>query len=374
MFSVTVRDHMMVAHSFRGEVFGPAQRLHGATFVVDATFRRAELDADGIVVDIGRATEAAARRAGRPELPQPRRRAGVRRDATPPPRCWPSSSPTGWPTGSHAGALGERRARARRDRGRPCTSRTSRGRATSGRCDAPARARRRRPAGIDDPRRPSGGNVYDRRVCAGLRDARLGRARARGRRRLAATRRRGARRRWPRRCAALPDGAVVLVDGLVGVGRARRCSCRQAGRLRLVVLVHMPLGVARRRADPRRERAVLSAAAAVVDDQPLDRAAGWSTRYGLAADRVHVAAPGCRPRRARPRARAAGGAAALRRARSRRPRATTCCSRRWPRSPTWPGAAPASGALDLRPGVRRPAARAGATRRHRRPGAASPAR
>ncbi|MDM4719234.1 6-carboxytetrahydropterin synthase [Micromonospora sp. WMMA1363] len=57
MFSVTVRDHMMVAHSFRGEVFGPAQRLHGATFVVDATFRRPDLDSDGIVVDIGRATE-----------------------------------------------------------------------------------------------------------------------------------------------------------------------------------------------------------------------------------------------------------------------------------------------------------------------------
>ncbi|MDG4781794.1 6-carboxytetrahydropterin synthase [Micromonospora sp. WMMD961] len=57
MFSVTVRDHIMIAHSFRGEVFGPAQRLHGATFVVDATFRRPELDADGIVVDIGLATE-----------------------------------------------------------------------------------------------------------------------------------------------------------------------------------------------------------------------------------------------------------------------------------------------------------------------------
>jgi 6-pyruvoyl-tetrahydropterin synthase len=57
MFSVTVRDHMMVAHSFRGDVFGPAQRLHGATFVVDATFRRASLDADGIVVDIARATQ-----------------------------------------------------------------------------------------------------------------------------------------------------------------------------------------------------------------------------------------------------------------------------------------------------------------------------
>ncbi|MFI0452007.1 6-pyruvoyl trahydropterin synthase family protein [Actinomadura sp. 6N118] len=56
MFSITVRDHVMIAHSFRGEVFGPAQRLHGATFVVDATFRRAELDADNIVVDIGLAT------------------------------------------------------------------------------------------------------------------------------------------------------------------------------------------------------------------------------------------------------------------------------------------------------------------------------
>jgi 6-pyruvoyl-tetrahydropterin synthase len=57
MFSVTVRDHMMVAHSLQGDVFGPAQRLHGATFVVDATFRRPDLDDDGIVVDIGRATQ-----------------------------------------------------------------------------------------------------------------------------------------------------------------------------------------------------------------------------------------------------------------------------------------------------------------------------
>jgi 6-pyruvoyl-tetrahydropterin synthase len=57
MFSVTVRDHMMIAHSFRGEVFGPAQRLHGATYVVDATFKRTALDADNLVVDIGRAAE-----------------------------------------------------------------------------------------------------------------------------------------------------------------------------------------------------------------------------------------------------------------------------------------------------------------------------
>lgn len=61
MFSVTVRDHVMIAHSFRGDVFGPAQRLHGATYVIDVEFRRAALDADGIVVDIGRAGDALRR-------------------------------------------------------------------------------------------------------------------------------------------------------------------------------------------------------------------------------------------------------------------------------------------------------------------------
>jgi len=55
VYSLNVRDHFMIAHSFQGEAFGPAQRLHGATYVVDATFRRASLDADGLVVDIGRA-------------------------------------------------------------------------------------------------------------------------------------------------------------------------------------------------------------------------------------------------------------------------------------------------------------------------------
>ena len=58
MFSVTIRDHFMIAHSFSGEVFGPARQLHGATYVVDVEFRRAALDADGIVVDIGCATHA----------------------------------------------------------------------------------------------------------------------------------------------------------------------------------------------------------------------------------------------------------------------------------------------------------------------------
>jgi 6-pyruvoyltetrahydropterin/6-carboxytetrahydropterin synthase len=58
MYTVCVRDHVMIAHSFRGELFGPAQRLHGATYVIDVEFRRATLDATGVVVDIGRAADA----------------------------------------------------------------------------------------------------------------------------------------------------------------------------------------------------------------------------------------------------------------------------------------------------------------------------
>lgn len=57
MYKLNVRDHFMIAHSFRGEAFGPAQRLHGATYVVDATFKRPELDSDGLVVDIALAGE-----------------------------------------------------------------------------------------------------------------------------------------------------------------------------------------------------------------------------------------------------------------------------------------------------------------------------
>jgi 6-pyruvoyl-tetrahydropterin synthase len=61
MYSVTVRDHVMIAHSLTGQVFGPAQRLHGATYVVDVELKRRDLDADGIVADIGRAGEALRR-------------------------------------------------------------------------------------------------------------------------------------------------------------------------------------------------------------------------------------------------------------------------------------------------------------------------
>ena len=78
MYSVSVRDHFMIAHSFKGEIFGPAQNLHGATYVVDVEFQRVELDDDGIVVDIGARAAGAARRARGAQLPQPRRRSGVR--------------------------------------------------------------------------------------------------------------------------------------------------------------------------------------------------------------------------------------------------------------------------------------------------------
>jgi 6-pyruvoyltetrahydropterin/6-carboxytetrahydropterin synthase len=61
MYSLNVRDHIMIAHSFRGEIFGPAQRLHGATYVVDLAFRREELDDDGLVVDIGLAAQVLKR-------------------------------------------------------------------------------------------------------------------------------------------------------------------------------------------------------------------------------------------------------------------------------------------------------------------------
>ena len=172
MFSVTVRDHMMIAHSFRGEVFGPAQRLHGATFVVDATFRRAELDADNIVVDIGAAAAGAGRGPRRAELPQPRRRAGLRRDEHDDRGARPGDRRPARRAG-HAGAS------ARAPAGWPgspsrCTSRTSPGPATSGPCErggtgaAVSGCTSSCPNDIDDPATPSGGNIYDRRVCRGL--------------------------------------------------------------------------------------------------------------------------------------------------------------------------------------------------------------
>ena len=237
MFSVTVRDHVMIAHSLRGEVFGPAQRLHGATYVVDATFRRADLDADGIVVDIGRRPRSCA-------------------------RCWPSST-TATSTRSRrfagqntstevlarvvADRLAERDARAARSATPParstgwssrCTSRTSPGRATSGRCDGGARrgaGRHRRPGAAERAATPTTAGSAPGSPALGW-----------------SVREHAVPGSWPRPAAAacaalagvverLPDGAVVLLDGLVA-STAPDVLVPHARRLRLVALVHMPLG------------------------------------------------------------------------------------------------------------------------------------
>src|SRR5215208_2090506 len=198
---------MMIAHSLRGEVFGPAQRLHGATYVVDATFRRANLDADGIVVDIGRAAEAL--------------RAVV-------------------------AELGYRNLDDEADFAGTNTT-----------TEALARV------------------VADRLAAALGETARDGAALARAVRRV-------------------PDGAVVLLDGLIA-SAAPEALVPQARWLRQVVLVHMPLG--HRPPDGAagavraREREVLMAAAAVVTTS------AWTRRrlgelYALPADRVHVTEPG----------------------------------------------------------------------------------
>ena len=229
------------------------------------------------------------------------------------------------------------------------------------------------PDGIDDPARPSGGNIYDRRVCAGWPRS-AGRCvehpvPAPGRRRT--PRRAGA---WPACSPRSPTARVVLIDGLVAVGGRRRCWCRQARRLRLVVLVHMPLGdAAPGRAGAPGEGAALSARRPRSSRPASGPGAGCSSATRSARPQVHVAEPGVDAAelgdRDRDRRRAA-----LRRGGDARPRVTTCCSRRWPTV-----ARPAV-ALRLRRRARpRPgASSSGCAGRRRRPGSptgsASPGR
>ncbi len=283
MFSVTVRDHMMIAHSFRGQVFGPAQRLHGATYVVDATFRRESLDADNIVVDIGRAAEelhAVLGELSYRNLDDEPAFAGVNTST----EALAQVIADRLAERIHAGALGERRVGGR-DRGHP--ARVAR-RVGELRAAAVNRARRR----PGRHRRSGAAERRQRLRPAGLRRAaalRVDRARAR-RGRLVAGPGPGARwTRWRGVIAGIPDGATVLVDGLIA-SAAGSVLVPAARRLRLVVLVHMPLGTA---AGPGRasEGAVLSAAGP------------WSPRvrgprkrlverYALDPDAVHVARPG----------------------------------------------------------------------------------
>ena len=235
MFAVEVRDHVMIAHSLPSPVFGPAQGLHGATFVVDAAFFAEELDAHGIVVDIGLATEALARGAGAAALPQPRRGCRSSPGGSPPPRCSAGMSSTRWPRRRAAARLGDggRLQAAAGDAARePCGARLVRGR--SG-------VRRVHFAIPGDLDAPTGGYGYDRRLIAELPALGLGGAASGAAGRLAVPgrgdRRRRRRRRW-RRCRT---GRWCWATGWPS-GRCRRSWRAEAGRLRLVALVHHPLG------------------------------------------------------------------------------------------------------------------------------------
>ena len=288
MFSVTVRDHMMIAHSFRGEVFGPAQRLHGATYVVDATFRRAELDADNIVVDIGAGRQelnAVVGELNYRNLDEEPAFAGVNTTTEVLARVIADRLAER----VQAGALGEGA------RGWPaspsrCTSRTSPGPATSGR---PMTRRCRLvhvvlPNDIDDPATPSGGNVYDRRVCRGLAAAGLVGARAspcRGAWPQPGAGRPG--RRWRRVLADAARRRAGAARRPGRLGRAGGAGARTPGRLRLVVLVHMPLAT-----DERRGRGAGRRAAARRHHQRVDAGAGCSTSTRCRRRRVHAAPPG----------------------------------------------------------------------------------
>ena len=286
MFSVTVRDHMMIAHSLRGEVFGPAQRLHGATYVVDATFRRADLDADGIVVDIGRAAEALhavlaalsyrnlddeAAFAGMNTTTEALARVVADRLAD-------AREPAPWATARGSSRAGRHPARVPRRVGQLRAGAVTRSTSSSPghrRPRATKRRQRLRPAGLPRARRV-GWAVREHPVAGA----------------------------WPRPDATraglaravrpIPDGAVVLVDGLVG-SAGPEALVPQARRLRLVVLVHMPLGDGPRRgATPRAGRA---SARSSPRPPPSSRPARGRRRrlgelYGLPADRVHVAEPG----------------------------------------------------------------------------------
>ena len=203
MFTVTVRDHMMIAHSFRGEAFGPAQRLHGATYVVDASFAGERLDADGVLVDIAAPRELlkdVLSRLNYRNLDDEDDFAGVNTSTEVLARVVADRLAER----VRHGELGRAGAGAGQDRGHAARVARGVGELREGRCE-PVNLHLVGPVGLSDPARPSGGNVYDLRLAAALR--------SRGRE-VDGARDVGGRTGWV--LDGLPDGATVVVDGLVG--------------------------------------------------------------------------------------------------------------------------------------------------------------
>ena len=205
MFTVTVRDHMMIAHSFRGEAFGPAQRLHGATYVVDAAFTGPRLDSDGVLVDIARAADLlkdVLSRLNYRNLDDEDDFAGVNTSTEVLARVVADRLAERM----RHGELGESGAGAGQDRGH--AARVARGVGElreDAACEEPLNLHLVGPVGLSDPARPSGGNVYDLRLAAALR--------SRGRE---VTVHETSVDGLGELLDGLPDGATAVVDGLVG--------------------------------------------------------------------------------------------------------------------------------------------------------------
>ena len=302
MFSVTVRDHMMIAHSLRGEVFGPAQRLHGATYVVDATFCRADARRRRHRGRHRPRHRGAARGPGRPQLPQPRRGAGLRRANTTTevlakldrrPARRPRARPAASASAPRAGWPGS---------GSPCTSRTSRGRATRGRCE-----RRSHVVVPDGHRRPARGRAAATSTTAG---SAAGLPRSAGR--CTSTPSPGA---WPRPDAAGPRGrsrarsrGSPTAPGAASTGWSRRllpevlvphARPAAAGRARAHAAGPPPAGRRGRCGQGARARGPRGGRGRR-HHQRVDPALARATCYALPAERVHVVP--ARRRHRRPRA------------------------------------------------------------------------